>query len=149
VKEGRKCGTCVECCTALAVPELEKAVGERCRHLVAPGKCGVYDSRPPSCRDYACGWLMGGLSSSERPDRVGFIVEAHPVDGAKEPSVVIRETREGSSRRDRAMALIRKLEGSRVIFVIPTEGERRILGPVHLVSRVVAAAGDLLARGKP
>ena len=149
MKDGRRCGTCTECCTALAVPELEKAQGERCRHLVAPGKCGIYETRPTSCRAYSCGWLVGALGSQDRPDRTGFILEAQTIQGAseKEPAgLVIRETRAGASLRERAQAVIRRVKDERVVILVPTEGDRKVLGPPHLVSRVLAAASDLLAQ---
>ena len=49
----RKCGACTLCCTALAVPELDKPNGVPCKHLTPEG-CGIYEDRPPSCRAFEC-----------------------------------------------------------------------------------------------
>lgn len=69
----RACNACQLCCTTLAVPELEKAAGERCRFLTPRG-CGIYESRPESCRTFDCGWLQGEGDVSQRPDRVGGVL---------------------------------------------------------------------------
>jgi hypothetical protein len=38
---GRACGTCTLCCKVVAVPELEKAAGEWCKHC-RPGRAAAF-----------------------------------------------------------------------------------------------------------
>ena len=72
------CGECTLCCTLLRVDELSKLGGSRCRQLraaPAPPGCGIHATRPPICRAYACLWLAGGLDESDRPDRLGAVLD--------------------------------------------------------------------------
>jgi hypothetical protein len=73
---GRQCGACTVCCTALQIddPALHKKAGVTCRHLTAGG-CGIYDSRPGTCREFLCGWrLFAELDDDWRPDISGLLV---------------------------------------------------------------------------
>lgn len=70
--EGRVCGECTVCCSALRIdePELKKPSRIDCIHLVPAGGCGIYADRPQVCRNWYCGWrLIGGLDDAWRPDR--------------------------------------------------------------------------------
>ena len=69
----RACGDCTECCTAVAVAELEKPFFAKCRYETGTG-CSVYEARPQGCREYNCGWLQGMLADDMRPDKSGFIL---------------------------------------------------------------------------
>ena len=74
--EGRGCGTCAVCCTALKIddPALTKEAGVLCGHLTATG-CGVYETRPAACRTFYCGWrYLPALDPSWRPDRSGVLI---------------------------------------------------------------------------
>jgi hypothetical protein len=71
----RSCGGCTECCTAVAVAELEKPYFATCRHQTATG-CSIYAERPNGCRQYNCAWLQGMLTDEMRPDKSGFILSA-------------------------------------------------------------------------
>ena len=87
---GRQCGDCTVCCTVMAIdkPEIQKEAGVTCRHCV--GGCTIYDTRPPLCRDYYCGWRqLPILDESWRPDRSGVYVEVEPVEGATGLSLVL------------------------------------------------------------
>jgi hypothetical protein len=71
----RQCGACTVCCTELKIqtPELAKKAGTACGHLMAGG-CSIYDSRPPVCRQFLCGWrLLAELDDGWRPDRSGVL----------------------------------------------------------------------------
>jgi hypothetical protein len=79
---GRTCGDCTVCCTAMAIdkPEIQKEAGATCRHCV--GGCTIYETRPPLCREYHCGWRqLAILDDSWRPDRSGVFVELEPAQG--------------------------------------------------------------------
>jgi hypothetical protein len=73
---GRECGSCSLCCKLIAVVELNKSVGQWCRHC-APGKggCLIYDDRPPSCRGFHCSWLQSDLLGPEwKPTTARMVV---------------------------------------------------------------------------
>jgi hypothetical protein len=57
------------------VDELRKLGGTRCPELRADSGCAIYQTRPRICRAYRCLWLEGGLEESDRPDRLGAIVD--------------------------------------------------------------------------
>jgi hypothetical protein len=59
IAPGRSCSKCSLCCKLLHVIELEKPANQWCGHCrPGAGGCTIYETRPPICRSYACGWLM-------------------------------------------------------------------------------------------
>jgi hypothetical protein len=79
ITRGRACGDCSACCEVMAVPDLwpqGKPAWTPCPQLTEPGRCGCYDSRPASCRNYTCGWLDGIGEEEHRPDRSGVVINA-------------------------------------------------------------------------
>lgn len=75
----RACGECRACCTTCAVNELDKPLNTPCVHLV-PAGCGIYESRPQSCRTYDCAWLQGYLRDADRPDLTGIVWTFEKID---------------------------------------------------------------------
>lgn len=73
-KNARRCGTCTECCDAANVPEINKAAGVRCPHLIVGKGCGIYETRPASCAAFRCLWLDGAGSKAHRPDKLGVFL---------------------------------------------------------------------------
>src|SRR5690348_6121196 len=73
---GRECGGCTACCTVLAVRELDKPMRWACDHVHCAG-CRIYDTRPPSCREFHCRWLRGSVGADDalRPDRCGVMFD--------------------------------------------------------------------------
>jgi hypothetical protein len=70
----RTCGACTLCCAIFSVPEIAKPVWELCRHCTEAG-CATHDTRPPSCRNFECFWLMDpSFPEDMRPDRCGVVV---------------------------------------------------------------------------
>jgi hypothetical protein len=70
---GRDCGTCTLCCKVVAVEEVAKPNGVWCRHCVAGKRCTIYASRPQSCREFYCQWMMEkGLGPEWKPERAKF-----------------------------------------------------------------------------
>ncbi len=95
----RECGPCTACCTTHRILELDKKAGVRCPH-VRQKKCSIYGNHPPSCKVYACAWLIGGLPEEERPDRSGMVMD---IRAAKYRGKIFRfcemfEVREGASK---------------------------------------------------
>jgi hypothetical protein len=71
----RVCGGCTACCKTHGIRELNKPPGTWCRHCRIGEKCSIYNSRPKSCREYACSWLQGIGTEETRPDKIGFVGE--------------------------------------------------------------------------
>ena len=76
---GRTCGDCTACCTIKSVPELGKPTQAVCTHLCA-ARCAIYETRPASCREYACFWRQGLIEGDERrrPDQLGVLIDHEP-----------------------------------------------------------------------
>ena len=88
--KGRQCGECTVCCTAMAIdkPDIQKEAGVTCRHCKAG--CTIYETRPPLCRDFYCGWRqLPTLDDSWRPDISGVFVEFEPVGDRTGLSLVL------------------------------------------------------------
>jgi len=62
------------------VNELDKPLNTSCVHL-APVGCGIYESRPQSCREYDCAWLHGHFREEDRPDKTGIVWSFESIDG--------------------------------------------------------------------
>jgi len=76
----KTCGPCQACCVSLKIdtPQFRKKAHVPCPHLVQKG-CGIYDSRPPVCRGFLCGWrLLPALDASWRPDLSGVMLVELP-----------------------------------------------------------------------
>jgi hypothetical protein len=75
----RECGPCTACCKDLTidVPELKKPPGILCTHCMVGKGCGIYETRPPVCQAWFCGWRqMPNLDDEWRPDRSEILVTA-------------------------------------------------------------------------
>ena len=59
--------------------ELDKPLNTPCIHLAQVG-CGIYESRPQSCRDYDCAWLHGHFGTDDRPDKTGIVWSFEQID---------------------------------------------------------------------
>jgi Fe-S-cluster containining protein len=87
---GRTCGSCNVCCVDLTIedPELQKVQGYRCPHSRRDNSCGIYPTRPHTCRTFYCGWRrLKWVRESLKPDRSGVLVRLHgeisKADGTK------------------------------------------------------------------
>lgn len=70
----RVCGSCTICCRLVGVPETGKPAGRWCPDCTACG-CAIHPTRPQSCRNFECFWLMDeDFPEDLRPDRCGFVV---------------------------------------------------------------------------
>jgi hypothetical protein len=54
----RGCDGCTLCCKVLAVTALAKPLNTWCPHCKVGGGCGIYETRPPDCRTFHCGYLV-------------------------------------------------------------------------------------------
>lgn len=70
----RDCGPCTICCRFFAVPETGKPTNQWCEHCTDQG-CAVHATRPQSCRNFQCFWLLEPQMPEElRPDLCGVVV---------------------------------------------------------------------------
>lgn len=82
----KQCGGCTECCTLLGIDELGKLRGDRCPHELTGMGCGVYSTRPPSCRNFSCLWLLrDDMPEDSKPNECGVVL----VNFAKEPMLIV------------------------------------------------------------
>jgi hypothetical protein len=76
-RPNNECGECTACCVVMPVGSVEfsKSAGVPCKHLCQRG-CGIYDQRPPVCREWHCLWRTDpwlGSKPDYRPDRLGVM----------------------------------------------------------------------------
>jgi hypothetical protein len=102
----RRCGDCQLCCKLLpisardtsgtvramvsagwakpnefadAIPEFDKPANTRCKHQRHGKGCGIYASRPLSCRLWSCRWLSEtDTADQHRPDHSHVVIDAVP-----------------------------------------------------------------------
>ncbi|MGI9590613.1 MAG: YkgJ family cysteine cluster protein [Myxococcota bacterium] len=143
VASGRECGACSLCCTLLRVDELAKRGGVDCVHQRPEGGCGIYERRPGICRAYRCLWLRGHFEESDRPDRLGAVLDF--VNHGGTLMLEVREAREGSfdasprlqeiAERQRATLPVRVTDADDVMdpdrpfrVLLPGGEEQRVAG---------------------
>jgi hypothetical protein len=72
---GRACQDCTLCCKLLAVAELAKPPGVWCSHCKPGHGCLIYESRPPNCRVFHCGYLKSAdLGEEWKPSRCRIVL---------------------------------------------------------------------------
>ena len=84
MSEKRECGACYLCCELLDINEIsadgvpfEKLAGTLCRHCSfdnSEGCCSIHASRPKSCSNYSCAWIMGFGSDDDNPLQTKVVV---------------------------------------------------------------------------
>jgi hypothetical protein len=152
VAPGKQCGPCTACCTVLAVDELTKPKGTPCPKLCAAG-CGIYETRPTSCRGFFCLWLQGALDQDGprpdwRPDRVGLVVD-YQAESPVGDVMKVHEVRPGAAETPGALELLGFLVHAGflvVLFGVDQSTPRRLLGPP---GRLALAQAVLESIGKP
>lgn len=132
----RKCGDCRACCTALSVKEIEKPVNVPCANLCKTG-CGIYATRPKSCKDYQCAWLQGVGHVLDRPDKTGVIFDAPSDPGDR---IYARELWEGAADRPINAHIIRVFSHAALVFVLCRGGARRVCGPEAAIRALIERA---------
>lgn len=72
----RSCGSCTLCCKTMLIEALNKPIGQWCVHCDKGRGCAIYETRPPACRAFRCGWLQDpSMPDSLRPDRSRVILD--------------------------------------------------------------------------
>lgn len=76
---GKSCGGCTACCMVVPVEQIGLAAFTRCPKLRPPFEtqpgCSIYATRPSSCREWSCTWLISDLPDEMRPDRCGVVID--------------------------------------------------------------------------
>jgi len=94
------CGTCTACCRVFAIAEMpEKKAGDWCQHCAIGKGCKVYDTRPQTCMEFECLWLLSQrredplerLPAELRPDRCKVVFSP-----ATNPRIMAATTMPGS-----------------------------------------------------
>lgn len=122
----RTCGECTLCCKLMGVPEIPKAPAKWCADCDREKGCRVYETRPPSCRNFRCFWLMDEAFPDEfRPDRIGALASFNDT-----PDSAVLHTdpaRPASVRKPETRALIDALLKVYAKVFIVTGSEKAML----------------------
>jgi hypothetical protein len=65
------------CCKTVTIRdlELEKPPGQWCPHAVSGRGCGIYESRPATCRRFYCQWMLDPRLGPEwKPEKSKFVM---------------------------------------------------------------------------
>ena len=78
----RTCENCVGCCIYFEIKALDKKQHEHCKHLKCTSltsdgenNCKIHADRPSDCKDYFCQWVSGRGKDSDRPDKIGIMID--------------------------------------------------------------------------
>ncbi len=113
VKSDRSCGDCTACCvfTRIDTPELTKPAGIACAHCTGSG-CAIYDSRPPVCRTFECGYKrIPGMPVEARPDKSGVLLTAE----RESPAATVFENIYYMVATDRDPVLMDSVEANNIL----------------------------------
>lgn len=83
------CNGCTACCSVLEIKELSKPANTTCSSCTGKG-CGVYDTRPETCKNFKCAYLNSDWPENLRPDKCGVIIAPFKTDNAGEVYYGIR-----------------------------------------------------------
>jgi hypothetical protein len=105
----------------MAVTELEKPKDAWCDHVIKKRGCGIYETRPPSCRAFKCLWLLDPRMPPEwKPNRSKFVIAGK---GQTELVVYVDPNSPGAWRDEpyisglRAMAETGQSHGGLVVII--------------------------------
>jgi hypothetical protein len=114
----RRCGSCSLCCKVTSVAVLNKPAGQWCSHAnPGHGGCGIYQSRPSTCRGFACQWLIDPSYPEEmKPDRSKLVF--HMVNAAEgvTPKMILKvyvdPSHPGHWRKEPYYSTIKNISGN-------------------------------------
>ncbi len=78
----KSCGGCTMCCKLMGISDLDppKPVNQWCRHCKPGQGCTIYESRPTTCREFECLWLLSQepgrpqMDLAMRPDKSKVVI---------------------------------------------------------------------------
>lgn len=145
----RSCGDCSACCVVMGVEELKKDKYKRCTHLCAKG-CGIYETRPQTCKAFECLWLQGMLTSEHRPDKLGIMFTATGEHGGLGNCIVAMSVWSGALENPKAIELLKAIAQYEIVIVV-NGSRRQIMGPpdrLHDVEIVLKERGIMAHEGQ-
>jgi hypothetical protein len=96
----RGCDGCTMCCKVMRVPELPKEAGVWCAHCARGTGCGIYETRPDSCRGFQCMYTTNAtLSEAWKPSECKFVIAFEPGGGGR-LSIYVDTQRPDAWRRE-------------------------------------------------
>jgi hypothetical protein len=148
VKE-KQCGDCSLCCKIMAIPELNKPKDSWCPHVVMKRGCGIYESRPHSCRAFQCLWLKEPRLPPEwKPSKAKFVMSD---ESPGELVVHVDSGAPGAWRAEPYLSGLREMAGqeqARGRLVVVTErGSSTVLLPDREVPVGVLKENERLVSG--
>ena len=140
------------CCVVLTIddPALHKVQGVRCHNARPDNRCGIYDTRPQTCRIFLCGWLQHRwVRPTLRPDLSGVLIrnQVRDVDGTKRLSVVVSLLREVALETEGLAETVAAPVAAGIPVFLEVVGRAGHTYGVARVDRVLAGAVE--ARDKP
>ena len=78
----RSCNGCTMCCDIPEIPELNKPRMVMCPNCTVGVGCGIYDTRPQTCRAFHCSYLLHPeLGEEWRPTTCKMMIATEPPMG--------------------------------------------------------------------
>jgi hypothetical protein len=128
---------------------LRKPQGFRCRNAQPDNSCAIYDSRPPSCRTFYCGWrLLKWVPEPLRPDKSGILVRTFqptPNKGPQKPGLVVMPQPTSTINSDGFCEIVIAAikAGIQIYLDIPSHpGYASAIVPINKPIAPAAAAGN-------
>lgn len=117
--------------------ELQKSRQTACTHQCGTG-CGIYATRPQSCRDFECLWLSGHINSRDayRPDVLGVIFSVGGQTGPVGSFLEAHEVRPGALTEQKVRYLLDKLSRDHLIALKYHDNRSAFIGPPGRLQRV-------------
>ena len=150
---GRSCDGCTMCCKIFGIPELAKPRHQWCAHCTIGVGCQIYDSRPASCREFVCGYLVdAGVPEHWKPSRSRMVltteddgrrlvihVDTGRLDAWRKPPYYAEIKRlAGQAARNGGQVIV--WQGPNAIAVLPDR--EKFLGPIAEGKIIVTTERD-------
>lgn len=142
----KECGSCSMCCKVMGIRELAKPRNTWCSHVVKGKGCGIYETRPGTCRQFECVWLKTDtMPDNYRPDKLHAVIVAegdniiihldpgYPTAHRQEPL---------AGYIDRVMALDKSRENRVNILVVCGKTVYSRMGKSWVAAKSVEREGD-------
>jgi hypothetical protein len=96
----RGCDGCTMCCKVMRVPELPKEINLWCPHVARGKGCGIYETRPGSCREFQCLYTTEPtLTEAWKPAECKFVIR-HEAGGGGRIAIHVDTQRPDAWRRE-------------------------------------------------
>ena len=155
---GRNCDGCTMCCKIFGIPELEKPRHRWCSHCTVGVGCRIYDRRPPSCREFVCGYLVDGrVPEHWKPSKSRMVLTTE--DDGRRLVIHVDTGRPDAWRKAPYYAEIKQMaltaarnrhqvivwQGPNAIAILPDRD--KVLGPVGPGQIIVTTESDIPGGG--